>query len=153
MLERREITRDTLRPLLGLKLRPGQEHLVAPNRVTIAQCAYEQPGGCVWGLWDGGNAVGLRAMIQPRQYPHMQEGDDLDGAFIWRLMIAADRQGKGYGAATIAECRAQARDWGLPRVATSVVDTPDSNIGFYERLGFRRTGRIVDDEIVLSRDA
>jgi len=153
MLERREITRDTLRPLLGLKLRPDQAHLVAPNPVTIAQCAYEQPGGYVWGLWDGDNAVGLLAMIRPREYQHLEQGDDPDGAFIWRLMIAADLQGKGYGAAAITACRAQAHDWGLPRVATSVVDTPDSNIGFYERLGFRRTGGIVDDEIVLSRDA
>lgn len=152
MLERREITRDTLGPLLRLKLRPDQEHLVAPNAVTVAQCAYEQPGGYVWGLWDGEDAVGLLAMIHPHEYRHLEEGDDPDGAFIWRLMIAADLQGKGYGAAAIAECRAQAREWGLPRVATSVVQSDDSNIGFYERLGFRRTGAIVDDEIVLSRD-
>lgn len=153
MFERRDITRDTLRPLLQLKLRPDQEHLVAPNPVTIAQVAYEQPGGYVWGLWDGDEAVGLLAMIHPHEYQYLEEGDDPDGAFIWRLMIAAHLQGKGYGAAAIAICRAQARDWELPRVATSVVDAPDSNIGFYEHLGFTRTGTIVDDEIVLSRKA
>ena len=153
MLERREITRDTLRPLLQLKVRADQDHLVAPNAVTIAQCAYEQPGGYVWGLWDAETPVGLLAMIHPREYPHLEAGDDLNGAYIWRLMIAADHQGKGYGAAAIDECCAQARDWGLPRVATSVVDTPDNNIGFYEKLGFTRTGAIVDDEIVLSRGA
>lgn len=153
MLERREITRETLGALLKLKVRPDQDHLVAPNPVTIAQCAYEQPGGYVWGLWDGDTAVGLLAMIHPGEYPHMEAGDDLEGAYIWRLMIGADHQGKGYGAAAIAECCAQARDWGLPRVATSVVQADDSNIGFYEKLGFRRTGGIVDDEIVLSRDA
>ncbi len=153
MLERREITRETLNAVMRLKLRPGQEHLVAPNSVTIAQASYEQPGGYVWGLWDGDDPVGLLAMIHPREYPHIEPGDDLDGAYIWRLMIAADHQGKGYGAAAIAECRVQARNWGLPRVATSVVDAPDSSIGFYERLGFGRTGAVVDDEIVLSRDA
>ena len=63
MLERREITRETLSPILKLKVRPGQEHLVAPNAVTVAQCAYEQPGGYVWGLWDGEQPVGLIAMI------------------------------------------------------------------------------------------
>ena len=153
MLERRAITRDTLGPLLRLKVRPDQEHLVAPNAVTVAQAAYEQPGAYVWGLWHGDDAVGLLAMIHPREYEHLEPGDDPDGAYIWRLMIAADHQGKGHGAAAIAECVAQARAWGLPRVATSVVATDDSNIGFYERLGFRRTGAIVDDELVLSRDA
>ncbi len=152
MLERRAITRDTLGAVLRLKVRSDQEHLVAPNAVTVAQCAYEQPGGYVWGLWDGETAVGLLAMIHPREYEHLEDGDDPGGAYIWRLMIAAEQQGKGYGAAAIAECLAQARDWGLPRLATSVVDSDNSNIRFYERLGFRRTGAIVDDEIVLSRD-
>ena len=152
MLERREITRETLSPLLRLKLKPSQEHLVAPNPVTIAQAAYEQPGGYVWGLWDGDEAVGLLAMLHPREYPHLQSGDVADAAIIWRLMIAGDRQGRGYGAAAIAECLTLARAWGLPRVATSVVDAPDSNIGFYERLGFRRTGAFVDGEIVIARE-
>ncbi len=151
MLERREITRETLSPLLHLAVAPGQDHLVAPNPVTIAQAAYEQPGGYVWGLWDGEDAVGLLAMIHPREYPHLEDGDDLEGAYIWRLMIGANHQGKGYGRAAIELCLDQARAWGLPRLATSVVDSDDSNIGFYERLGFRRTGGIVDDEIVLSR--
>lgn len=153
MLDRREITRDNLGALLRLKVRPDQDHLVAPNPVTIAQCTYEQPGSHVWGLWDGDEPVGLLAMIHPGEYPHMEDGDDLEGAYIWRLMIAAEHQGKGYGAEAIAACRDQARAWGLPRVATSVVQSDDSNIGFYEKLGFRRTGAIVDDEIVLSRDA
>ena len=153
MLQRREITRETLRPLLNLSVRPDQAHLTAPNPVTIAQSAYEQPGGYVWGLWDGDTAVGLLAMIHPHEYRHLEDGDDPDGAYIWRLMIGAEFQGRGYGAAAIAHCRAQARAWGLPRVATSVVQADDSNIGFYERLGFTRTGTLVDDEIVLSRDA
>lgn len=153
MLERREITRDNLRPLLNLAVRPDQVHLVAPNPVTIAQCVYEQPGGYVWGLWDGETAVGLLAMIHPREYQHLEPGDDPDGAYVWRLMIGAEHQGKGYGRAAIALCRDQARAWGLPRVALSVVQADDSNIGFYEKLGFRRTGGIVDGEIVLARDA
>ncbi|GKY86467.1 GNAT family N-acetyltransferase [Sinisalibacter aestuarii] len=152
MLERREITRETLSPLLRLKVRPDQDHLVAPNAMTIAQAAYEQPGAYVWGLWTGDAAVGLVAMIHPLEYRHLEPGDDPEGAYIWRLMIAAEHQGKGLGGAAIGECLAQARAWGLPRLATSVVDSSDSNIGFYERLGFRRTGAIVDGEIVLSRE-
>lgn len=149
MLERREITRETLSPLLRLKLRPGQEHLVAPAAVTIAQAAYE-PGSHVWGLWLGENAVGLVAMLDPRE-AELMEGDDPEAAYLWRLMIDAGHQGQGFGRAAIAHCHAQARDWGLPRLATSVVETDDSNIGFYERLGFRRTGAMVEGEIVLSR--
>lgn len=150
MLERREITRHNLAPLLKMSLKPGQAHLVAPNPVTIAQAAYE-PGSSVWGLWDGETAVGLIAMIHPHEYPDLEDGDDPDGAYIWRLLIDAPHQGKGYGRAAIEQAIAQAKAWGLPRVAVSVVDSPDSNIGFYERLGFQRTGGMVDGEIVLNR--
>lgn len=152
MVERREITRETLAPLLKLKVRPDQEHLVAPNPVTIAQAAYEKPGGYVWGLWDGNTAVGLLAMIHPKEYQHLEEGDDPEGAYIWRLLIDAEQQGKGYGRGAIQAALDVARDWNLPRLATSVVDADDSNIGFYERMGFRRTGTFVDDEIVMTRE-
>lgn len=151
MLERRAVTRETLTPLLRVKTRPDQDHLVAPNAVTIAQAAYE-PGGHVWGLWDGETAVGLLAMLDPHE-AILEGGDDPDGAYIWRLLIGAEFQGKGYGRAAIGLALAQARSWNLPRVATSVVDSPDSNIGFYEHLGFRRTGTFVDGEIVLNREA
>lgn len=150
MLERREIDRHNLSPLLKMSLRPDQAHLVAPNPVTIAQAAYE-PGSYVWGLWDGDTAVGLLAMIHPHEYPDLEDGDDPEGAYIWRLLIDVAHQGKGYGRAAIDLAANQARAWSLPRLSVSVVDAPDSNIGFYERLGFRRTGGMVDGEIVLNR--
>jgi len=153
VLEWRAITRETLSPLLRLKVAADQAHLVAPNAVTIAQAAYEQPGAYVWGLWDGETPIGLIAMIHPHEYAHLEPGDDPDGAYVWRLMIDAAHQRRGHGRAAIDLCRRQARAWGLPRLATSVVDCPDSNIGFYEALGFTRTGRIFEDEIVLSLEA
>lgn len=145
MLEKRDITRDTLRQLTALQLAPNQGDLVASNAITIAQVAYE-PGGYVWGLWDGDDAVGLFAMIHPHQSPHLAPGDDPDGAYLWRFMIAADKQGHGYGAAAIELIKAQARDWGLPRIVSSVVDAEHSNLGFYEHLGFTRTGRKIEGE-------
>lgn len=47
---------------------------------------------------------------------------------------------------------AQARDWGLARIATSAVDREDGALPFYLRHGYRRTGRVLDGEIELIRD-
>ena len=58
MLERRAVTRDTVRTLVGLKVRADQQDLVSANSVTLAQTPYE-PGSVVWGLWDGETPVGL----------------------------------------------------------------------------------------------
>ena len=150
MLERREITRETLAPILKLAVRPDQDHLVAPNSVTIAEDAYEE-GTYVWGLWDGDTAVGLLALAHPLR-AELEDGEDPEAVHMWRLMVAADQQGKGHGRAAIEEAVAQTRAWGFRKLGTSVVDAPDSNIGFYERLGFGRTGGYVDDEIALIRD-
>lgn len=151
MLERRQVTRDHLKKLFKLKVAPEQDNLVAPNEITLAQQAYE-PGSSVWGLWDGETLVGLLAMVDPRKTPHNEDGDDLEAAYVWRLMIGAGHQSKGYGRAAIEEALTVTRDWGLPRICLTCVDEPGSAMVFYESLGFKRTGRVISGEVELIRD-
>jgi diamine N-acetyltransferase len=151
MLERREIHRDTIRQVIDLKVRPDQSDLVAPNVVTLAQTPYET-GAQVWGLWDGDVPVGLMAMVHPDEFLWHDVGDDREAAYLWRLMIGAEFQGRGYGRAAIAEAIAVARLWHLPRLASSVVNVAHSSMPFYEKLGFRNTGRIVEGELVITMD-
>jgi diamine N-acetyltransferase len=150
-LAARPVTRDHLRTLFRLKVRPDQDGLVAPNEFTLAQASYET-GSRVWGLWDGDTAVGLMAMVHPGEYPWHEPGDDRLAAYLWRLIIGADHQGRGHGRAALDLAIGVARDWACPRLTLSVVDAPHSNIGFYEHCGFRRTGHIIDGEIVMARD-
>ena len=151
MIERRAIDRDTVHVIRKLDVHPTQRDLVAPNVVTLAEAPYET-GSRVWGLWDGDIAVGLMAMVHPGEYLWHRPGDDTEAAYLWRLMIAADHQGKGYGRGAIEQALDVTRSWGLPRLVASVVDAAHSNMAFYERLGFRRTGRIVEGEIEITRD-
>lgn len=145
-LERRPVDRGSLRALFRLKVLENQQPLVAPNEITIAQQAYE-PASAVWGLWDGETAVGLLAMIDMSRYPDPEEADDRKSAYIWRLMIGADYQGKGHGRAAIAEAEVVAREWGLSRLSLSFVDVEDGAEGFYLRNGFVRTGHLIDGEV------
>ena len=149
-LVRRRVERADVNPLIRLEVRQDQRGLVAPNAVTLAQAAHE-PGAHVWGLWEGEEPVGLVAMVDPRE-GLLEEGDDPQAAHLWRLMVGAAHQGRGHGAAALEEVAAQARVWGLPRVATSTVRRDDGALPFYERHGYRRTGRVVDDEIELVRE-
>jgi diamine N-acetyltransferase len=149
-LEHRPVTRDTFRTLMALSVHPDQRDLVSSNMKTFAEAPFET-GAHVWGLWDRETPVGLMAMVDPREYAHFQDGDDREAAYLWRLMIAEGFQGRGYGAAAIAIALQVARDWGCPRLTSSVVDVPHSNLGFYERLGFRWTGRYEEGEKVIMR--
>jgi diamine N-acetyltransferase len=153
-MERRPVLRDHVRPLIGLKVRPDQEDLVSSNAKTLAEAAYET-GSHVWGLWDGTVLVGLMAMIHPGEYPwdaysFPQPDEDRTAAYLWRLMIGAEFQGRGHGRAALTEAVIQARAWGCSRLTAHVSDAPHSNLPFYERFGFRNTGRIEDGELVIA---
>ena len=152
MIEPREIDFYTLSPIINLKVRADQEHLVAPNAITIAQYHYE-PAGWVRGLWDGETPVGLIAMINPLiESPSFEDGDRMDAAYLWRLMIADVHQGKGYGAQAIDIAFRQARAWGFSKLNTSVVPGENCPMPFYERLGLEQTGEKFGEEIELMID-
>ncbi|MEE9427000.1 MAG: GNAT family N-acetyltransferase [Paracoccaceae bacterium] len=151
MLELRKIVKPDLRTYFALKVLPEQNDLVSPNEITLAQAAYET-GSYVWGLWEGDTAVGMIAMIHPRESDDLDEGDDPDAAYVWRLMVGAEHQGKGFGKQALLAAINQAANWGLPRICLTVADEAHSAIEFYENLGFVKTGRVVDTEIELIRD-
>jgi diamine N-acetyltransferase len=150
-LAARPVTRETLWPLINLSVRDDQRDLVSSNMKTLAEAPYE-PGAVVWGLWDGDDAVGLMAMIDPSGVrlhgPFVMPG----AAYLWRLMIAANRQGKGFGKEALLIAVAAARGWGAAHLVTGVNDVPHRNRGFYERHGFRTTGVIEEDDLLLVLD-
>ena len=156
MLTRRPVLRAHMLPLIRLVVRADQADLVSSNAKTLAEAAYE-PGSYVWGLWDQETLVGLMAMINPAEGhiqgdPLRQQPDDANAAYLWRLMIGADFQGRGYGAAALTMACAQSRDWGFSRLTAHVSYAPHSNLPFYERHGFVSTGVIEDDELIIAAD-
>ncbi len=98
--------------------------------------------------------VGLMAMIHRREcpfddYPLVDPRDGTPAAYLWRLMIGADHQGKGYGAAALGMAFDTARNWGYDRLFAHVSHAPHSNLPFYQRYGFESTGILQEDELVI----
>lgn len=147
----RPVQRAHLAALFKLKVRPDQDKLVAPVEITLAQAAYE-PCSEVWGLWDGDTLVGQMAMIDLARSPHTEACDEPESAYVWRLLIDAGFQGRGYGKAALALADDIARGWGRRRISLSVVDAPNSALPFYVSCGYRDTGRTDDGEKVLIKD-
>lgn len=150
MTEFRRLCRDTLMPLLKLKVREDQDGFVAPNVMTVAQATFEG-GAEIYGLWDGETPVGLMAVIDtshPEQIP--DQGERTNTLYIWRLMLDTAHQRSGHGSAAIHFATSLAQDKGLVDVTLSAADEEGSAIPFYERFGFRRTGEIIDGEVVMS---
>ncbi len=57
------------------------------------------------------------------------------------LTVRPDRQGQGLGAKLIAEAERHARDLGCVAVEMTVIHGRAELVAFYERRGYRRTGR------------
>ena len=69
--------------------------------------------------------------------------------FLWKLLVDERYQRRGFGAATLDLIVEYFRNRGVDTMWTSVGQGEGSPIAFYERYGFRRTGDLHGDEILL----
>jgi histidinol dehydrogenase len=140
--EVRPVTSDDVIPLVKIKTTAEQEKFVAPNAVSLAQAAYKPPGR-PFGLWSQGEPVGFLLLWDARRDP--EPGEAADQLYIWRLMIDARQQGKGFGLAAMRWVIEEARRMGVASVGLSHV--PENTVGtFYEKFGFRYTGKVNEGE-------
>ena len=70
--------------------------------------------------------------------------------FLWRLLIDARRQRRGFGTAALDLVADYVRTRPhAEKLLTSVVPGPSSPVGFYLSCGFSRTGKVFEGEEVL----
>jgi diamine N-acetyltransferase len=136
------ITEDNLKAVFDLQVGPGQDAFVAPNPWSLAQALAEHDIAWPRAVVDGDEVVGF---LMLEIDPHEEDGRPF---WLWRMMIAADRQRRGYGTAAIALACHEVRSRGGTELYTSWVPGEGSPGPFYERLGFVPTGEMDEDEIV-----
>jgi diamine N-acetyltransferase len=143
----RPLTPDNRDELEALRLASGQDQFVNTVAEALEEAA-EEPGGRAiqFGLYDDETPVGF-VMIS----------DEVDGPgyiahYLWKLLIDARQQRRGYGTAALdlVADYFRARP-GVEAMWTSAGQGDGSPIPFYERYGFVRTGDIVFDNEVLLR--
>jgi diamine N-acetyltransferase len=136
------ITEDNLKAVFDLQVGPGQDAFVAPNPWSLAQAQAAHDIAWPRAVVDGHEVVGF---LMLEIDPHEEDGRPF---WLWRMMIAADRQRRGYGTAAIALACHEVRSRGGTELYTSWVPGEGSPGPFYERLGFVPTGELDEDEIV-----
>lgn len=137
------ITSENVGAACRLKVRPDQEDLVAPVAWSLAD-AYANPE-IAWPrlVRDGDDLVGfVMGGFDP------QSPVDAFRCGIWRLNIAADYQGRGYGRFAVESVLAEARRRGQDRATVLWVPGEHGPQDFYLKLGFRPTGDVIDDQVV-----
>ncbi len=144
-----EITRDNLNAVL--KLDPGAMGMrqVASTAASIAQAAYT-PTAWHRAIAAGGRIVGFVLLYDPSLAPDFAatDGEPPDTLYLWRFLIDFAHQRRGYGAAALRAVIAHAASRpGIKRMAVSYVPGETEPRAFYERAGFRLTGRVEDGEV------
>ncbi len=148
----RDIVTDADREaVLALRRAPGQERYLG-SMASHFEDAADEPRAKprMWSVHDGDQLVGFVMISDNIEEPH----EDLLGPyFLWRLLIDAPYQGRGYGAATIDAVVAYLRTRPNADVLlTSCGPGEGSPQPFYEHYGFVPTGEIKWDEIVYRLD-
>ncbi|MFL5679878.1 MAG: GNAT family N-acetyltransferase [Chloroflexota bacterium] len=143
----RQITdadRDAVR---ALAVRDDQQRFVAANEASFRHAAAE-PQSHPWfrAIHAGDTLVGF-VMLADDVTPTAERPWRY---MLWRLMIDARYQGRGYGRAAVERVVEYVRGRpGATELYTACVPGDGSPCPFYERLGFEATGGIVEGELVM----
>jgi len=136
----REITHETLRKFTSLTVAPDQRHVVAPNAISVAEAYFEREHAWFRGIYAGEAPVGFVMLWDD---PQKQE------YFLWRFMIDARYQGRGYGKRALELVIDHVRTRpGAEHLGVSYHKGPGAPDGFYRSFGFVETGETYDEEYV-----
>lgn len=144
----RPVTKENWNALIKLKVREDQTHFVASNLYSIAESkfGFDESDGSHWdlypyGIYDDETPVGFLMYGYNFQYADFQ-------AFILRLMVDQNRQGRGYGKFGMEKMLEIFRaDERVQSVGISYEPENDGARKLYASLGFVETGKMLDSEV------
>lgn len=142
----REITEDTVIPVIKLSVAENQRSFVATNAVSLAQALFSR---AAWyrAVYLGDEPAGF-VMLHDETLLDPPKSDPEVG--VWRFMVDERFQGRGVGREAMRQVIAHVRAKGASRsLWVSYVPGPGCPEPFYRSLGFLPTGRMEGEEIVL----
>jgi diamine N-acetyltransferase len=138
-----QVTRENFREACALQVKPEQEGVVASVTESLAAAYVGRDVAWPRLIYDGDQLVGfIMACFDPAAEAELYR------CFLWRLNIAADMQGMGYGRFAVDALCDEARRRGERKLMVSWSDHEHGPEGFYLRLGFTPTGERNRGEIV-----
>ncbi|WP_449620863.1 GNAT family N-acetyltransferase [Robertmurraya sp. Marseille-Q9965] len=139
MIEFREIDRDNFFDVIELRVSEEQKSFVAPNVFSLAQ-AKAFPECICLAIYHNDILVGFTM--------YCMDYEDKE-YWIYRLMIDAKYQGKGYGKAAMMKLIDHIKqDIEHQVIYLSFEPENEGARTLYEKLGFEPDGRVIDGEIV-----
>lgn len=135
----REVTAENVHAVLGLAVTPEQTGYVSTNAKSIAEAHFE-PRAWFRAIAVEDDLVGFLMVYRVPERPEFH---------IWRFMIDARYQRKGYGRHALDLLLDEARSDGAAAVTLCVRPGEHSAFDFWAGAGFEDTGELDGDQIVM----
>ncbi|WP_141939623.1 GNAT family N-acetyltransferase [Microbacterium sp. SLBN-154] len=136
-----ELDADNLGAAVRIPPDVGEKAYVAPVVFSVAQ-AYVTPTAWPRVILDGDTVVGfVMANWDPEnEVPAFRGG-------IWRLNVADEAKGRGFGRFAVEAVAAEARRRGYDEITVLWNPAPDGPERFYLRVGFEKTGELFGETV------
>lgn len=143
----REITADTVIAITRLSVADTQKGFVAANAVSLAQALFA-PEAWYRAIYADEEPAGFVMLYDETLRPSPPETPSVG---VWRLMVDQRFQRQGIGRAALQLVIEHVRrKQGVGSLELSYVPGPGCPEPFYLGLGFRHTGRMDGQEVVLA---
>ncbi|MFA7673650.1 MAG: GNAT family N-acetyltransferase [Clostridia bacterium] len=141
MIILKKVDEDNYRKVLDIKM-PADQHFVAPNVVSLAQAWVYYDTARPYAIYNDDEIVGF--IMLDYNYNDKKE------AGVWRLMIAQEHQGKGYGTEAMKQAiEIIKKESRFNYIYLDYVPTNMVAKHVYEKLGFVATGEVDEGEIIM----
>lgn len=126
-----ELSARTAAAANGLTMRRGQEQFLAPPTYAIADAYIDQATSWPRVVLDGDEVIGfIRGNFDPDN-----QAEELRSC-VWRVTVAAERQGKGIGRFAVLALAAEAQSRGFDRLTALWEPGDDGPDRFFRGIGF-----------------
>ena len=142
-----ELNDDNREECFSLKVAEDQAKYIDSNEASWGAAQENAEVARPFAIYVDGKMVGFTMFAFDEEYE-----DPNDRYWLWRYKIDESLQGKGYGTAALQEIIRYFREHGANNIRLSTKETNTGALSLYHKAGFRETGEMNDEEIVLLLD-
>ena len=142
-----DLSEDNMKQCFELKVASDQRQYIASNEESWKTAKENGKVARPFVICCDGKMVGFTMFAFDEDYE-----DPKDRYWLWRLMIDEGSQRKGYGTAALQEIIRYFTDHGANNIRLSTKETNTNALSMYRKAGFRDTGEMNNEEIVLQLD-
>lgn len=126
-----DLSANTIVAANSLTLKPGQEAFVAPTSYALAEAYYHPTTEWTRVVLDGDNVVGFIRGHFDKDAPQPEFR-----SCIWRIVVAAEAQGRGVGRFAVDALAAEAQARGFDHLTVMWDEGDKGPSEFFHKLGF-----------------